>query len=183
MNALVPLLFVAALLAFSYATPEKEDSPPPSPEVNGKIPFGRNTMPETAVEMNPAPPRKKRNMSAISLIPFVQNEKPFRFPPSHHGNATFYTPAMGACGKVNTAKEMVMAVSKEQYGQDPKNALVCGICALVKADGSGKQVKVRVVDRCVKCAGASIDLSPAAFQKLASKNVGHIQVTWEYAFC
>ncbi|XP_055351844.1 papain inhibitor-like [Paramacrobiotus metropolitanus] len=102
------------------------------------------------------------------------------------GKATFYTPstkAKGACGKFNTAKDMVVAISQAQYGKhsNPNNAPVCSKCALVKA--AGKQVKVRVVDVCWGCASGSIDLSPVAFEKLASKDLGHIQVTWNYVKC
>ncbi|XP_055347298.1 papain inhibitor-like [Paramacrobiotus metropolitanus] len=101
------------------------------------------------------------------------------------GKATFYYPAMGACGKVNTKTEMVMAISHVQYGEhsNPNKAPVCGKCALVKAVDSGEQVKVKVVDRCEGCDSGSIDLSPAAFEKLADKDLGHIEVTWNYVKC
>ncbi|XP_055351830.1 papain inhibitor-like [Paramacrobiotus metropolitanus] len=104
---------------------------------------------------------------------------------SFQGKATFYTPAMGACGKVNHEDEMVVAVSKAQYGvhSNPNNAPVCSKCALVKAVESGEQVKVKVVDQCNGCASGAIDLSPAAFEKLADKDLGHIEVTWNYVKC
>ncbi|XP_055351834.1 papain inhibitor-like [Paramacrobiotus metropolitanus] len=104
---------------------------------------------------------------------------------SFQGKATFYLPAMGACGKVNHEDEMVMAVSKHQYGEhkNPNKAPVCGKCALVKDVESGKQVKVKVVDRCEGCASGAIDLSPAAFESLAPKDLGVTQVTWNYVKC
>ncbi|XP_055348005.1 papain inhibitor-like [Paramacrobiotus metropolitanus] len=103
----------------------------------------------------------------------------------YQGNATLYNPAMGACGKFNTDDDMVVAVSHVQYGKhsDSLKAPVCDRCALVKAVDSGKQVKVKVVDRCARCPNGSIDLSPAAFEKLASMDLGDIQVAWRYVSC
>ncbi|XP_055347263.1 uncharacterized protein LOC129594554 [Paramacrobiotus metropolitanus] len=111
MNVFVLLLLVAALLAFSGAMLVEKGSSSILMEENVKTP------PET----DPAQPRKKRNMSAQILIPDITDKKPFRLHPSSgaqnfKGKATFYTPAMGACGKVNTESEMVVAVSKVQYG-------------------------------------------------------------------
>ena len=44
----------------------------------------------------------------------------------------------------------------------------------------GKFVDATVVDLCPGCASGSIDLSPGAFQQLASLDAGRIQVTWDF---
>lgn len=46
----------------------------------------------------------------------------------------------------------------------------------------GKTVSVLVTDRCAGCAPGSIDLTPTAFQQLASLDVGRLHgVTWTLA--
>ena len=44
----------------------------------------------------------------------------------------------------------------------------------------GKFVDATVVDLCPGCASGSIDLSPAAFEKLTSLGTGRIQVSWDF---
>ncbi|XP_055340866.1 papain inhibitor-like [Paramacrobiotus metropolitanus] len=104
---------------------------------------------------------------------------------SFEGTATFYLPGWGACGNVSAEDEMVMAVSKTQYGehQSPNKAPVCSQCTLVKDVDSGEQVKVKVVDRCEGCASSDILLSPAAFESLAPEDLGRTHVTWNYVEC
>ncbi|XP_055351841.1 papain inhibitor-like [Paramacrobiotus metropolitanus] len=101
------------------------------------------------------------------------------------GDATFYAPGLAACGKTNKESDLIVAVSHVEYGKhaNPNKAPVCGKCALVKADGTTKSVKVNVVDSCPGCNSGSVELSPAAFKKLASVDKGRIQVTWDYVKC
>ena len=55
---------------------------------------------------------------------------------------------------------------------------MCGRNMVVKAP-NGKKVTVKVVDTCPGCAPGSVDLSPAAFKKLASLDVGRIHgISW-----
>ncbi|CAE6503450.1 unnamed protein product [Rhizoctonia solani] len=95
--------------------------------------------------------------------------------PGHGGGwATYYDTegARGACGSYNHNKEHVVAIGKPLWdatqGRGGASAL-CGRTATVK--WRGKSVRVRVVDECPVCGYNDIDLSPAAFQKLANK--GH----------
>jgi hypothetical protein len=44
----------------------------------------------------------------------------------------------------------------------------------------GRTVEATVEDTCPGCSQYSIDLSPAAFKKLAPLDAGRIKVTWEY---
>lgn len=45
-----------------------------------------------------------------------------------------------------------------------------------------KSVTVKVVDKCRGCNTNDIDLSPAAFERLANESLGRIQVTWDYVW-
>jgi expansin (peptidoglycan-binding protein) len=51
---------------------------------------------------------------------------------------------------------------------------------LLHVSDKGKSVTVKVVDKCPGCKTDDIDLSPAAFQRLAPLPAGRIQVTWNY---
>jgi hypothetical protein len=44
----------------------------------------------------------------------------------------------------------------------------------------GRTVQATVEDTCPGCGQGSIDLTPAAFQQLASLDAGRIQVTWNF---
>lgn len=100
------------------------------------------------------------------------------------GEGTYYDPEMGACGKVNSADEMIVAISHELYDKNtpngnPNKNTLCG--KKIKASYEGKSVEVSVVDRCVGCARDDLDLSPAAFEKIADKDLGRINLTWQWA--
>ncbi|XP_055347264.1 papain inhibitor-like [Paramacrobiotus metropolitanus] len=107
------------------------------------------------------------------------------------GKATIYHfGENGACGKVITADEMGMAISARLYGDYPNSnkSPVCGKCALVKAvdktgQSTGKQVKVKMVERCEGCVLGAIQLSSAAFRKLTNDDLHLDQVIWNYVKC
>ncbi|XP_055344311.1 uncharacterized protein LOC129592321 [Paramacrobiotus metropolitanus] len=104
---------------------------------------------------------------------------------AYWGDATWYNTGLGACGWWNNNGELVAAVSHVEYGwqANPNTAPVCGKCANVRADSNGNQVKVKIVDKCMGCNSGSIDLSPAAFGRLASLDAGRIKVSWDYVWC
>jgi rare lipoprotein A (peptidoglycan hydrolase) len=52
----------------------------------------------------------------------------------------------------------------------------CGLTITVSLNG--KTVVARVVDKCMGCTGRSIDLSKAAFDVLASEDVGRTTAEW-----
>lgn len=100
------------------------------------------------------------------------------------GEGTYYDPEMGACGKVNSASDMIVAISHELYDEktpngNPNKNTLCG--KKIRAFYEGKSVEVAVVDRCVGCARDDLDLSPSAFEKIANKDLGRIKLTWEWA--
>ncbi|CAE6418088.1 unnamed protein product, partial [Rhizoctonia solani] len=93
---------------------------------------------------------------------------------ANSGKGTWYNPSVGtgACGWRNKDSELVVAVGPSKYNKVKK----CGQSITVKS--GGKSVNVKVVDLCPSCGGGSLDLSPAAFKKLAPLGKGVIQVTW-----
>ncbi|CAL1698871.1 unnamed protein product [Somion occarium] len=91
------------------------------------------------------------------------------------GDATWFHPGLGACGAVSVDSDLVVALSPSQYA----NGAHCFQHILVQVNG--KSVDATVVDLCPGCASGSIDLSPSAFQRLASLDVGRIHnVNWNF---
>lgn len=62
--------------------------------------------------------------------------------------------------------------------QDPA---MCNRCARVSY--KGKSVVVKIADTCPGCPRTSLDLTPAAFQRLEILDVGVLNIQWEFADC
>ncbi|PWW78739.1 plant expansin-like protein, partial [Tuber magnatum] len=104
---------------------------------------------------------------------------------SHTGEGTFYDPALGSCGIVSSSSDPVCAISHllmdAKKTADPNKNPLCGSTILVSYNG-GKQVPVKIVDRCVGCAQDDLDLSPSAFEAMgADKNAGRVKIAWGFA--
>ncbi|KAB5587355.1 Rare lipoprotein A-like double-psi beta-barrel protein [Ceratobasidium theobromae] len=90
----------------------------------------------------------------------------------------------GACGWYNKDSELVAAIGTSVYQEmmvdgNPNHAKACG--KMAKVTWKGKSVTVKVVDRCPGCGYNDIDLSPAAFQKLAALGVGKLYgSSWKF---
>ncbi|KAF8470353.1 RlpA-like double-psi beta-barrel-protein domain-containing protein-containing protein [Gautieria morchelliformis] len=99
----------------------------------------------------------------------------------HSGDATFFRPAVGACGDTNTVSDLVVAVSFEffhSFGPQTNGNPICDRRIQATAPG-GKTVTVTVKDKCAACAHFDLDMSPAAFDQLADRSVGRIHaVKW-----
>ena len=107
------------------------------------------------------------------------------------GELTYYTPAQGACGWTNDESDMVVAVAHKLFdsagegGSNPNTNPLCGRMIRVQRDfvetGAGnRSVDVKVVDRCTGCEPTDLDLSPAAFKKLALESQGRVQGQWAW---
>lgn len=99
------------------------------------------------------------------------------------GDATFFYTGLGACGKTNKNSELVFALPAKMFdpspGGNPNKNPNCGRRA--KVTFGNKSVTVKCVDRCAGCKPGDIDLSPAAFDKLADRKRGRIKkVKWEF---
>ncbi|KAJ6505854.1 RlpA-like double-psi beta-barrel-protein domain-containing protein-containing protein [Mycena vitilis] len=105
---------------------------------------------------------------------------------SHSGDGTFYTPGLGACGKTNDSKDLIVAVGHGLFDSypgatgNPNKNPICG--KKLRATYGKKSVVVEVVDRCAGCPGASdLDFTENGFTKLASKDLGRLQgLKWEW---
>ncbi|WFD46544.1 hypothetical protein GLX27_001181 [Malassezia furfur] len=103
---------------------------------------------------------------------------------SYTGQATYYTPGMGACGKSSSSSDMIVAVSHtlfDKYSKsgNPNDNELCG--KKIKATYGGKSTTVTVVDRCTGCKETDLDFSPSAFTKLASKSKGRLHdMKWSF---
>lgn len=98
---------------------------------------------------------------------------------SQTGKMTYYTPSMGSCGKTNTEKDMIVAVSKDMYGTyaNPNASPMCSKSASIKCNG--KTIKAAITDKCMSCGKGDIDVSPAVFTKCGALSAGVITVTWD----
>ncbi|KAF8880749.1 RlpA-like double-psi beta-barrel-protein domain-containing protein-containing protein, partial [Infundibulicybe gibba] len=81
---------------------------------------------------------------------------------------------LGACGHENTASDLIVALNAPQYG----NGGNCG--RNVRITYKGKSVVAKIVDKCPGCKSGDLDLSPAAFDRLANQSVGRIKVDWVF---
>lgn len=102
---------------------------------------------------------------------------------SHKGQATYYTPGMGACGKKSSSSDMIVALSHEMFDKfsngNPNSNELCG--KKIKATYQGKSTTLTVVDRCTGCSAHDLDMSPTAFSKLASKSKGRLHgLSWSF---
>ncbi|KAK0506165.1 RlpA-like double-psi beta-barrel-protein domain-containing protein-containing protein [Armillaria luteobubalina] len=103
---------------------------------------------------------------------------------THTGEITFYETGLGSCGITSTDSDHIVALSQTLYdqftpaGNANKNTL-CG--KTIHIEYGGKSTDVTVVDRCTGCAEYDLDLSPAAFDDLASESLGRLQgATWSF---
>lgn len=97
------------------------------------------------------------------------------------GRATFYRDkhGRGACALPRPVPwdTLYAAINRSDW----RNSLVCGACAWVF--GESDSVLVRISDRCGGCKPGGLDLSPAAFRKLAPLGRGRIDISWRFAPC
>ncbi|KAK4198844.1 RlpA-like double-psi beta-barrel-protein domain-containing protein-containing protein [Triangularia verruculosa] len=99
------------------------------------------------------------------------------------GEFTWYNTGLGACGKVNNDGQLVAALNRVLFDPqtpngNPNNNPLCG--RKIRASYNGKTVDVTVVDRCPGCKAGDLDLSPAAFQRLAPLSAGRITGDWSW---
>lgn len=96
------------------------------------------------------------------------------------GDATYYSPGLGACGETNTDSDFIAALNKDQWGNpsNPNDSPFCG--KQVKINRGSKSVTVTITDKCPGCNYGDLDLSPAAFDQIADEAEGRVPITWEF---
>jgi expansin (peptidoglycan-binding protein) len=112
--------------------------------------------------------RAALRLSAFVLAPPVGNTV-------HSGQATFYDLQSGGgnCSYVGPpADNLFVALSPGEYD----NAAACG--GYLDVTGPKGKVRVKIVDQCPECATGHIDLSRAAFTKIADPVQGIVTVTY-----
>ncbi|KAK0465091.1 RlpA-like double-psi beta-barrel-protein domain-containing protein-containing protein [Desarmillaria tabescens] len=103
---------------------------------------------------------------------------------THTGEITFYDTGLGSCGETSSDTDHIVALSQTLYDQYTTNGnsndnSLCG--KYIHIQYGSKSTDVKVVDRCTGCAEYDLDLSPAAFDDLASESVGRLQAaTWYF---
>ncbi|PQE27565.1 allergen asp f7 protein [Rutstroemia sp. NJR-2017a BBW] len=89
------------------------------------------------------------------------------------GDITFYDAGLGACGwTTDGTTEAIIALPYELMGTQSNGNPYCGLYVTISYGGK------TVVDKCMGCTGNSIDLSRAAWNQLASEDVGRTQAEW-----
>ncbi|KAI8582151.1 hypothetical protein K450DRAFT_171438, partial [Umbelopsis ramanniana AG] len=98
----------------------------------------------------------------------------------YSGDGTYYAPGLGSCGHDNKDTDMIAALNAPQMGSypNPNNNPNCGKYA--KVTGPKGTVRVKIVDTCPPCLSGSLDLSPAAFVKIANLAQGRVNIHWEW---
>lgn len=98
---------------------------------------------------------------------------------SQTGKMTHYTPGSGSCGKTNTEKDLVVAISQGMYGTyaNPNASPMCSKSVSIKCNG--KTIKAAIKDKCMSCGNGDIDVSPAVFTQCGALSTGVITVTWD----
>ncbi|CAK1363337.1 hypothetical protein CB0940_04577 [Cercospora beticola] len=96
---------------------------------------------------------------------------------SYTGELTWYDVGLGSCGFTNTKDEHVVAISHEIFdaysnGNPNKNPL-CG-CTVTITGKDGSKHQAKVVDRCVGCVAADLDLSQDFFNLVTNNGDGRV---------
>ncbi|CAO3619144.1 unnamed protein product [Mucor hiemalis] len=117
---------------------------------------------------------KKRDIEPESFMNRKIAKRQSKSGYSNSGKGTFFTPNKGSCGWKNTEKDLIVAVS----GGGGKNPNCGRMVEIVNAAGS--KVKAKVVDTCPSCGKGDLDMSPAAFRKLAPYSQGIVKIQWKY---
>ncbi|MFC7011581.1 cysteine/serine endopeptidase inhibitor, partial [Streptomyces viridiviolaceus] len=99
------------------------------------------------------------------------------------GQMTYYNDkGTGACGTaVDASTEDLVAVSRAWWtSEDPNQDKLCDGVS-VEVTYNGKSITVPVKDMCPSCDAGHLDLSQAAFEKLAPLEEGLVKgITWKF---
>lgn len=99
------------------------------------------------------------------------------------GFATFFfqNGVAGACGVIHSDSDLIAAIDERRYGNSGLKSALCGKQVEITNPKNGKSVVVTIVDDCPTCNNAdSIDLSVAAFNKIATEAEGMVNIHWKF---
>lgn len=161
----------------NFAADEKpESAPAPAPEpTTSEAPA---PAPEPTTSEAPAPATSEAAPAPSPSAPSSGGGSG-----DHTGQATFYDTGMGSCGITNTDSDFIVALNKDMWQAgmidgNPNHNTLCG--KQLTAHRNGKSVTVTVTDMCPGCASGDLDLSPAAFNALATPSEGRVEVSWSW---
>ncbi|KAH7020914.1 expansin-like protein [Microdochium trichocladiopsis] len=98
---------------------------------------------------------------------------------AYSGQATWYEPGLGACGRTNNRNDLIAAIAPSFFTHpNPNLDSICGRKA--KVTRGSKTVVVTIVDKCMSCPQGNIDLSPAAFQQIGNLDEGRVSTSWVF---
>jgi hypothetical protein len=104
----------------------------------------------------------------------------------YSGDLTWYDVGLGACGLTSTSDEAIVAISQEIFDSadyktaNPNLNPLCGKFVTIKGK-NGQTYQAKVVDRCVGCAEADLDLSQDFFNTVTSHGDGRVSgMSWSW---
>jgi hypothetical protein len=120
-------------------------------------------------------------------LPLPSNSQTF------DGELTYFQTGLGACGETSSDSDSIVSVShiifdaagssSSKGGNSNANPL-CGL--MIRAErydedrGERRSIDLKVVDRCTGCQPNDLDVTYSAFDKLASRDRGRVEVTWAW---
>jgi expansin (peptidoglycan-binding protein) len=126
-------------------------------------------------------------ISKSANLPLPSNRETFT------GDLTYYQTGLGACGVTSTSSDDIVSVShiifdaagsSSSTGGNSNNNPLCGLKLRAKrfddVRGEERSVDLTVVDRCTGCEPNDIDVSYLAFDQIASRDKGRVEVTWAW---
>ncbi|GAA5826097.1 hypothetical protein JCM11251_007165 [Rhodosporidiobolus azoricus] len=98
------------------------------------------------------------------------------------GKATFFYQggAAGACGKVHSDSDKVIALGMNRYGSASNTAPDCGRQIEIKNEATGQSVVATVADACPGCDDSHLDLSVGAFDAIGKQSQGVVPISWKF---
>jgi len=83
---------------------------------------------------------------------------------------------------VHSDSDFICAIDQDRYGDSGAKSSLCGKQVKITNTQNGNTVTVTVADDCPTCENSnSIDLSVAAFEKLAPLSQGVAPISWTFA--
>jgi len=117
-------------------------------------------------------PWSRRHSSNVDVMAAQQNtalEKRF-----DGAQFTFYAAGLGACGKVNSASDFIVALNAPQF--DAGSYCFQTITITV----NGKSAQAQITDRCAGCGYGALDFSRGLFDFFGSESLGVLIGTWVF---
>lgn len=87
---------------------------------------------------------------------------------------TFYDAGLGACGKVNSNRDFIVAMNSAQFAGGAHCFQTITITV------NGKSTSAQVTDECPGCPFAGLDFSRGLFDFFASESAGVLQGSWTF---